>query len=165
MIEEFGSFSLDELSVGVPFPSASGTGIWYDPSRDIAWLMLSEMVEVRPVSVWLGEDPRMHAAAHMDQDGRILSVAIGEASRHLPPYVMLAGEHHEVRLVSNAKQDMLQVLLCEDIDETATSALTMVSEAVDASLHFVRDPASMLVAVVVDPASKLAHPSVLPWIE
>jgi hypothetical protein len=165
MIADFGSFSLDELAEGPPYAGSEGTCIWYDPSRDIAWLMLATLTETRPASVWLGEDSRMHAAAHMDDTGRILSVAIGEASRHLPPYVMLAGEQHDVRIASSQERDVVQILFCDDVEEDATTALTMVAEKVDAALHFIRDSASMLVAVVIDPASKLVHPSVLPWIE
>jgi hypothetical protein len=165
MINDFGSFSLSELSSGVPFESTKGAGIWYDPSRDIAWLVLCQMTETKPTSVWLGEDDRMQAAAHLDESGRILSVAIGEASRHLPPYVMLAGDRHEVRIVSSEERDLMQVLLCSDISSEGATALTMLSDAVDSSIHFVRDSSSMLFAVIVEPASKLAHPSVLPWLE
>ncbi len=161
MIREFGEFRNEELSGGVPFGDQT-SGLWYDPRRDIAWLVLCEGVTTEPTTVWLGEDERLKAAIQLDADGRLLSVAIGEASRHVPPYVVLAPEGEvAVKVAVSADHDAMQVLLSDTATSSTFSALSMTSEAQEGFVRFVRDSSEMLVAVVIEPASRLAHPSII----
>ncbi len=165
MIKEFGEFSAEELTGGVPFGHMS-SGMWYDPRRDIAWLVLCEGVSTQPASVWLGEDDRIQAAVQLDENGKLLSVAIGEASRHVPPYVVLApGNAFQLRVAVSHERDALQVLLGDAATSTSFSALSMTSDSQEGFVRFVRDSSQLLIAVVVEPVSKLAHPSIVPWME
>lgn len=163
MIADFDGFEAAELSTRPSF-AGDTSGLWYDSRRDIAWIVLSDGVVDDPVSVWLGEDDRLHAAAQLDAAGKLLCLAIGEASRHVPPYVVLAPDSHtSVRVVGSPSRDAVQVILWDTDDTAQHSALSMTCQQGSGFVHFVRDPSSMLVAVVIEPASQLAHPSLFPW--
>jgi hypothetical protein len=163
MIADFEGFEPSELSLRPPFVGTS-SGLWYDSRRDIAWIVLSDGVEEDPVSVWLGEDSRLHAAAQLDADGKLLCLAIGEASRHVPPYVVLSPDSQSsIRVIGSPSRNAVQVILWETEESIEHNALSMTCQQGSGFVHFVRDTSSMLVAVVIEPASQLAHPSLFPW--
>jgi hypothetical protein len=167
MIEPFGAFLDTEVFEGVfdQQPVIAGVpiiGLRYDQGRDIAWLHLCTEVEPRPALAWLSDDKRIPVIAHLDAANRLLSVGIGDASRLLPPSLLLPSPHIALSFTMSHHADALQVAFVEGSISTSTKVLTVQPTGpTGPAVSFVFEAAELLVAMVISNTTRIGHPTLL----
>ena len=167
MIEPFGAFLETEVFEGVfdQQPVIAGVpllGLRYDEQRDIAWLHLCTEIEPRPAQAWLSEDHRIPVIAHLDERDRLLSVGIGDASRLLPPSLLMPSPHGALNLTMSRQEDALQVAFVPGSISTRTKVLTVQPKgSAGPAVSFVFEAAELLVAVVISGTARFGHPTLL----
>lgn len=167
MIAEFGQFSEAEVFRGgfSLRPRVAGEpvlGMLFEPSRDIMWVHMSREEEAHPALAWVCDDVRLPVIAHLDDSGHLLSLGIGDASRLLPPALMLPGTTPPMSLLFSEEADAAQLSFIPDAISRKTEVLTVQPRGEGGpSINFVFEPAQLLVGVVLTRVSELGHPTLL----
>jgi hypothetical protein len=167
VIEEFGSFSQAEVLAGgfSLRPRIAGEpvlGMLFDPARDIMWVHMARTEEAVPALAWVSDDPRLPVIAHLDDFGHLLSFGVGDASRLLPPALMLPGSARSMSLVFSEGEDAAQLNFIPEVISHKADVLTVQPRGEDGpSIKFVFEPSQLLVGVVITRVSELGHPTLL----
>lgn len=131
---------------------------------DTAWVRLALNAAASTSFSTAADFGGVPVLVHFDDDSRVVGLAIGDASLHLPPCACVPGAMKTLTIEYAEELDVLQVRFIGDRPSGAMEGHRVVvlgDESLDSALVVVRERCGQVIALLIEGSRRLLHPSLL----
>ena len=131
---------------------------------DTAWVRLATNTSASTSFSTTADFGGVPVLIHFDDDSRVVGLAVGDASLHLPPCACVPGAMKTLAIEYSEELDILQIRFSGDSPAGAMEGhrvYVLGDEPLGPALVVVREACGQVIAILVEGSQRLVHPSLL----